>query len=207
MSQRRRKSKADGIAETFVFLDSEVTVLAAILLVLANIIMPGTTDSSFSDVANDVLQDMKSRGNVPAAALKDEFARVCRLAIGYSLTSTPTYAELFHSQLTVVKDAETLNDAILNVIELPQVTAERAGDSAGGGHEPLVPELATGFQRALPPSQPGEAPSFVISDQVPTTFEDTQLPSASADFYNDQFDLVGDPFDLNMTELDWLDLL
>ncbi|KAI1627906.1 hypothetical protein EDD37DRAFT_281792 [Exophiala viscosa] len=179
--------REQSLLEIFAFLDNEVTFLAAVLLVLVNIISPGTTDTSFIEVANGVLQDMASRGNIPAEALKDTLTDICELAAGYSSTHRNRYGRL----LTVVKDAETLNRAILNVIDIPQPAIERPEDSAGE-IVPPVAELPTASQSTIPSVQLVPAPGRME-------------PSAS--FCIDDFDAVANTFDFDTVDLDWLDFV
>ncbi|KAK5028931.1 hypothetical protein LTS07_006312 [Exophiala sideris] len=183
--------REQSLLEVFAFLDIETTFLSALLIVLANIISPGTTDTSFIEVATGILQDMASRGNIPAGALNDELARICELASGYSSSHGTCYGRLYARQLTVVKDAETLNNAILNVVDIPPAAPEWPENNAGEG-EPFIPEFPVGGQCSIPPVQPGEA---------------LHHKEASASLFTDDFDAVGDPFDFNMVDLDWLDFV
>ncbi|KIV84695.1 hypothetical protein PV11_00463 [Exophiala sideris] len=183
--------REQSLLEVFSFLDSEATFLSALLLVLANIISPGTTDTSFVKVATGILQDMASTGNIPAGALKDELTRICELAAGCSSTHGTPYARLSYRQLTVFKDAVTLNNAILNVIDIP-LAAPGWPESTAGAVEPFIPDFPTGGQSTIPSVQQGEPLHHI---------------EASASLFTDDFDAVGDPFDFNMVDLDWLDLI
>lgn len=100
---------------------------------------------------------MVSRGNIPAGALNDTLANICKIAASDSSAYTMCYARLFPRQLTVVRDAETFSRAIVGVVDIPQPTTEWPENSAGEG-EPSIVEHPTGGQNTIPSARLGPAP-------------------------------------------------
>ena len=186
------------------FLDLEMTFLAALSLVLANIIIPGIAESSFIEVAKVVLQDMSSKGNIPAALLRSELDDIC------TLTSSPSHTlrrsdqrpSILHNTVAMVQDGQHLNDAILHVVELRSTLQDSNSDPNLGRERASDIPLDT-------PRQQLEIQKDLIMSQSPSwrpgQFTSSNSMSHSDELNIDHVNTVDNPFTFDMADLQWLD--
>jgi hypothetical protein len=153
-----------------------------------------------------VLQDMGHRGNVAAATLKDELDELSKLAANASSTSSrSTHISLFRRPLVMAKDAETLNRAILSVIEITQLPDERSENELsqaqasnpvtayeGSGPLSLAQDLSTAMQNSpwMASALPGNR-NLAPPDEL----------------YPGNFGTAGGRFDVDVVGSDWLDFV
>ncbi len=99
--------------------------MAGLSLVLANMAIPDCTASIFLDVAKTVLQDMSQKGNSPANYLKAELESICQFTrdIPGSLQKN-SYYSIHQKTITIIRDGEVLNNAIIEVIESQPTIAD-----------------------------------------------------------------------------------
>ena len=99
-------------------MDLEVTFLAGLALVLANIIIPNMIDPSLAEISKDVLQKMSHKGNIPASALKDELDDICRLTSNLdSLLRSTSYPPILRKTFSLMRDGKALSNGILEAVE------------------------------------------------------------------------------------------
>ncbi len=173
------------------FMDGEITFLAALSLLLANMVLPNSTASSFLDLAKGILQEMGDKGNLPVAALKDELHDICELAATAcaSNTNLGISFQQFARPLSVISDAETLNNAILIVLEAMECSL----DSPSDAHESHVPNHALAGQDRRPPVQQLSDSQPAFNPLIPATLpsHDSLVASQSTELYLDQVHLQG----------------
>ena len=172
--------------------------MAASSLLLAEVICPNIADASFFNVAMEVFQDMSRGGNLPAGSVKRELNNLHALVSGY-LSPQERDDRLCPSSdiLVMVSNGEALSKVILEVIEVaPNATptAQEDREDAQMGPEP-----------SLPDSQQNPVPSRASTAQtrsVPPSGENTPQ---SHDVCLDGFHSMGEIFDFELTDLEWLD--
>lgn len=185
------------------FFDLEITFLAALSLVLANIIIPSITESSFVEAATAVLQDMSRKGNVPATSLKVELDDICRLASNLPPSlSWSSHPSTLRKTVTMVQDGQILNNAILDAIEI-QPAARHSNYDPNLLQAP-VPGPSTESQWLLP-----ETPDPPTLTQNPSCLP-SLLPAGngtplSNGIYIDNMDGLENLFTFDAADLQWLD--
>lgn len=102
------------------FLDLEVCFLSALSLILSNAIIIDATESSFVGFAKSVLEEMSHAGNIPATALLYELEELSELIVNLDIATFDrciTSDEKDTTTITMIRDGQILNKAILGVIE------------------------------------------------------------------------------------------
>lgn len=181
------------------FFDLEVTFLAALSLILANTIIPDSTDPSFVDKAKEILREMGRRGNIPAIALRDELDDMCRLMSGHQLhppsseTNGPFSNIDKQISITMIRDGQALNNALSDVIEI-QSPLYHVGGSASD-------TLAR--NQSGPPNT--EKPSTATQDHPAPAAVDNMPPLN--EMHIDGFELGGmeSSLSFDMADLQWLE--
>ena len=186
------------------FLDLEMTFLAALSLVLANNIIPNITESSFINVAKVVLQDMSRKGNIAAALLKSELDDICTLlsSLSPSIRRSDHQPSLIRKPIAMVHDGQYLNDAILDVIGIQPATMESSCDPS------LARASGSDFSPADQRQQPDTQKDLTVR-QAPS-WQPAILPTSNSTPHSnemniDYIDAAENPFTFDMADLHWLD--
>lgn len=193
--------------DSFSFFNIEITFLAAIVLSLANLLVPEIATNRPIFFAIRMLQDMSHRGNVPAESYKIELARIRDIVSNVTAT-TQANAEPFipHQETTnLIQDGRVLNDVILHVVE-EQVKSHDSVASASHPAETSAvnPRLSVGAEASRIREQPPAEEGFDHAVQDLRAAEDN-VEMQPSNVYIDGYDAMEDMLTFDIADLQWLD--
>ncbi|KAE9382229.1 hypothetical protein N431DRAFT_476868 [Stipitochalara longipes BDJ] len=192
--------REQNLLETFLFFDLEIIFLAALSLVLANIIIPVATGPSFIHVAKEALEYMSYRGNLPAKRLKDELNYICVMAASLPpFLHRPLQPSIVPKAIPLIQDGLVLNEAIFDVIDL---------DPTAGHSDDLLQENARDHPMENQWPQHEIQQTATLTQNPPWGV--SPLPTMNSlphsdEIYIDGFNAADIPFTLDMADLQWLD--
>lgn len=175
------------------------------MLVLANIIVPKTTETTFIDSMDNILEDMSHRGNIPARFYRTELKMIRNTASNLIATS---FGEIYsfsnqEETISLIQDGKVLSDAILHVIEA-QKKALITEDSWD-----ISENMPTANPRSPRRRQPSSAPLQLSQEDSNETRNLTILESSNEiqpnSVYVDGYDAMEDMLTFDTADLQWLD--